>query len=210
MSRWKPDARGRLARAAIELFTEQGFAATTVPQIAARAGLTTRTFFRHFADKREVLFAGDEELPALVARLVADAPAALGPLPVIAYGLEAVAATWPAGQRAYLRARRAVIRADAGLRERELRKLAVLADAIDLGFRERGVDALTATLAAQVAVAVFGVALDRWLDHDGERPLAEFARDTLRALRAVAAAPAEEPHRTAPRAPTTPVPSQQS
>jgi len=68
MSRWQPDARGRLERAAVELFTEQGFAATTVPQIAARAGLTTRTFFRHFADKREVLFAGDEELPALVAR----------------------------------------------------------------------------------------------------------------------------------------------
>ncbi len=93
MGRWQPNARGRLERAAVELFAEQGFAATTVPQIAARAGLTTRTFFRHFADKREVLFAGDEELPALVARLVADAPAALGPMLVIAHGLETIAAT---------------------------------------------------------------------------------------------------------------------
>ncbi len=173
MSRWQPDARGRLARAAIELFTEQGFAATTVPQIAARADLTTRTFFRHFADKREVLFAGDEELPALVARLATDAPAALGPLPVIAYALETVAAAKFEGQLAYLRTRRAVIQADEGLREREL----------------------TAILAAQLAVTVFSVTIDRWLDQDGERPLSALVHDTLRALRAVAAAPAAPPHR---------------
>jgi len=194
MSRWQPDARGRLERAAVELFLEQGFAATTVPQIAARAGLTTRTFFRHFADKREVLFAGDEELPALVARLATDAPAALGPLPAIAYALETVAATTFEGRRAYLRARRAVIQADTGLRERELRKLAVLADAIGRGFRARGVDELTALLAAQLAVTVFGVTIDRWLDQDGERPLSALARDTLRALRAVTAEPVPPPH----------------
>ncbi len=194
MSRWQPDARGRLERAAVELFLEQGFAATTVPQIAARAGLTTRTFFRHFADKREVLFAGDEELPALVARLATDAPAALGPLPAIAYALETVAATTFEGRRAYLRARRAVIQADTGLRERELRKLAVLADAIGRGFRARGVDELTALLAAQLAVTVFSVTIDRWLDQDGERPLSALARDTLRALRAVTAEPVPPPH----------------
>ncbi len=195
MVRWQPDARGRLARAAIALFLEQGFAATTVPQIAARAGLTTRTFFRHFADKREVLFAGDEELPALVARLATDAPAALGPLPAIAHGLEAIAATWFDGQFAYLRLRRAVIQADEGLRERELRKFSILADAIGRGFRARGVDELTAILAAQLAVTVFSVTIDRWLDQDGERPLSALVHDTLRALRAVAAAPAAPPHR---------------
>ncbi len=193
MSRWQPNARERLERAALELFAEQGFAATTVPQIAARAGLTTRTFFRHFADKREVLFAREGEFPALAARLVADAPAALGPLALIARGLETVAATRFEGQRAYLRARRAVIRADEGLQERELRKLAALAEAVGGGFRARGTDELTATLAAQVAVTVLGVALDRWLDQDGERPLAELVRDTLRALRAVAAEPVGRP-----------------
>ena len=194
MSRWQPNARDRLERAAVELFIEQGFAETTVPQITARAGLTTRTFFRHFADKREVLFAGDEELPALVARLATDAPAALGPLPAIAYALETVAATTFEGRRAYLRARRAVIQADTGLRERELRKLAVLADAIGRGFRARGVDELTALLAAQLAVTVFSVTIDRWLDQDGERPLSALARDTLRALRAVTAEPVPPPH----------------
>ncbi len=195
MGRWQPNARGRLERAAVELFAEQGFAETTVPQIAARAGLTTRTFFRHFADKREVLFAGDEELPALVARLVADAPAALTPMQVIARGLEAVTAARFEGQLAYLRARRAIVRADEGLRERELRKLATLSEAIGQAFRERGLDELAATLAAQLAVTVFNVTIDRWLDQAEERPLSELARDTLRALRAVAAAPAEQPHR---------------
>ncbi len=195
MSRWKPDARGGLERAAVELFTERGFAETTVPQITARAGLTTRTFFRHFADKREVLFAGDEELPALVARLVADAPDALTPMQVIARGLEAVTAARFEGQLAYLRARRAIVRADEGLRERELRKLATLSEAIGQAFRERGLDELTAILAARLAVTVFNVTIDRWLDQAEERPLSELARDTLRALRAVAAAPAEQPHR---------------
>jgi len=183
MSRWEPNARGRLERAAIELFTERGFAETTVPQIAARAGLTTRTFFRHFADKRAVL-------PALVARLVAAAPASLGPLGVIGHWLETVAATWSDDARAYLRTRRAVIRTDEGLRERELRTLSAMADAIGRAFRERGLDELAALVAAQLAVSVFSVTVDRWLDQDGERPLSDLAQDTLRAFRAAAADPA--------------------
>jgi len=194
MSRWQPNARDRLERAAVELFIEQGFAETTVPQITARAGLTTRTFFRHFADKREVLFARDEELPALVARLAADAPASLSPMMLIAYALETVAATRLEGQRAYLRTRHAVIQADEGLRERELRKLSALSDAISQGFRDRGVGELTSILAAQLAVTVFSVTISRWLDQDGEQPLSDLVHDTLRALRSVAADPAEHPH----------------
>ncbi len=192
MSRWEPNARERLERAAVELFTEQGFAETTVPQITARAGLTTRTFFRHFADKREVLFAGEEELPALVARLAADAPASLSPMIVIAYGLES-AATRFEGRLAYLRTRRAVIQADEGLRERELRKLSALSEAITEGFRNRGVDELTSILAAQLAVTVFSVAITRWLDQDGERPLSELVHDTLSAVRSIVADPIEQP-----------------
>jgi len=195
MSRWQPNARERLERAAVELFLEQGFAATTVPQITARAGLTTRTFFRHFADKREVLFAGDEELPALVARLVADAPVSLSPMLLIAYALETVAATRFEGRLEYLRTRRAVIQADEGLRERELRKLAALSDAIGGGFRDRGFDELTAMLAAQLAVTVFSVTISRWLDQDGAQPLSALVHDTLRALRSVTADPATQPHR---------------
>ena len=195
MSRWQPNARDRLERAAVELFTEQGFAATTVPQITARAGLTTRTFFRHFADKRAVLFASEEELPALVTRLVADAPASLSPMMLIAYALEAVAATRFEGRLAYLRTRRAVIQADEGLRERELRKLAALSDAISGGFRDRGFDDLTAMLAAQLAVTVFSVTISRWLDQDGDQPLSALVHDTLRALRSVTADPAAQPYR---------------
>ncbi len=196
MSRWEPNARDRLERAAIELFIEQGFAETTVPQITARAGLTTRTFFRHFTDKREVLFARDAELPALVARLAADAPASLSPMMLIAYALETVAATRLEGQRAYLRTRRAIIQADEGLRERELRKLSALSDAINQGFRNRGVDELTALLAAQLAVTVFSVTISRWLDQDGAQPLSALVHDTLRALRSVTADPAAQPHST--------------
>ena len=204
MSRWEPNARERLERAALELFLERGFAETTVPQITARAGLTTRTFFRHFADKREVLFAGEEELPALVARLMADAPASLGPMMVIVQGLETVAATRFEGRREYVRTRRSIIRSDEGLRERELRKLSVLSEAVSRGFRDRGVDELAATLAAQVAVTIFSVAVSRWLDHDGEQPLSEFVHETLGALRSVTADPAEQSHGASPGIPTKP------
>jgi len=194
MSRWEPNARDRLERAAVELFIEQGFAETTVPQITARAGLTTRTFFRHFADKREVLFARDAELPAVVAQIAADAPASLSPMMLIAHALETVAATRLEGQLAYLRTRRAVIQADEGLRERELRKLSALSDAISRGFRTRGLDELTSILAAQLAVTVFSVTISRWLDQDGAQPLSALVHDTLRALRSVTADPAEQPH----------------
>ncbi len=185
MSRWEPNARERLEHAALELFVEVGFAEATVPQITARAGLTTRTFFRHFADKREVLFAAEGELPALVARLVSEAPLALTPLALIERGLQTVAVTRFEGNLDYLRTRRAVIQADEGLRERELRKTSVLADAIRQALVDRGTDELAATLTAQLTVTVLGVSVDRWLDQDGEPPLTKLIQDTLGALRLV-------------------------
>ena len=191
MSRWEPNARERLERAAVELFVQQGFAETTVPQITARAGLTTRTFFRHFADKREVLFAADDEIPEFAERFVLDAPPSLEPMTVIAQGLQTVAATRFEGRLEYLRTRRAVIQADEGLRERELRKLSALAEAIQRGFRQRGLDEVAALLAAQLAVTVFSVTITRWLDQDGDQPLSDLVHDTLRALRLLAADPAK-------------------
>jgi AcrR family transcriptional regulator len=190
MSRWQPGARNRLERAALELFAGQGFAETTVPQITARAGLTTRTFFRHFADKREVLFAVEEELPPLVARLMAEAPASMSPMMVIDWGLTTVAETRFEGALGYLRARRAIIETEDSLRERELRKNAVLAEAVRQGFVGRGLDELAAELAAHIAVTVFSVSVNRWLDQDGGDSLAQIMHDTLRALRAVTAGPA--------------------
>jgi AcrR family transcriptional regulator len=183
VSRWQPDARQRLERAAIELFVQQGFAATTVPQITARAGLTTRTFFRHFADKREVLFGG-AEIPALATRLIAEAPPSLDPLTLIVSGLETVAETRFEGRREDIRERRDIIRSDEGLRERDLHKRAAVRDAIKAGLVGRGTGTTTATLLAEISVTVLYVALDEWLDQDGDRTLAEIILEVLAELRA--------------------------
>ncbi len=181
VSRWQPDARERLEHAALELFLEQGFAATTVPQITARAGLTTRTFFRHFADKREVLFDGDE-IPAYAARLMQAAPASLDPMTLIVRGLRTVAESRFEGRVEELRVRRDIIRSDAGLRERDLRKRAALAEAIRQGFRQRSLDDRTATLAAEISVSVLHIALEQWLDQTGDRPLFDIVLATLQDL----------------------------
>jgi AcrR family transcriptional regulator len=189
VSRWQPDARERLKRAALELFTEQGFAATTVPEIAARAGLTTRTFFRHYADKREVLFGG-AEVPAFATQLIADAPTSLDPVTLVAGGLRTMAETRFEGRREQLRETRAIIRSDDGLRERDLRKRADVSEAIRAGFARRGLPPTTAALLGQVTVTLLYVALDEWLDTDTDQTLFEVISRTLGSLQAaIAAAP---------------------
>lgn len=187
MSRWRPDARRRLERAALDLFAQQGFAATTVPEITARAGLTTRTFFRHFADKREVLFGG-AEIPGLATRLIADAPASADPVTLVFGGLQTVAETRFEGRRAELRERRAIIRSDEGLRERDLRKRADLGQAIRAGFARRGVAPATAALLGEITVTVLYVALEEWLGRDDDRTLFELMVETLGSLQATLAA----------------------
>jgi AcrR family transcriptional regulator len=182
VSRWQPDTRRRLERAALELFAEQGFAATTVPEITARAGLTTRTFFRHYADKREVLFTGEEEVPGLVARMMADAPATMEPVPLIVEGLKNLAETRFEGRREEIREKREIIRSDESLRERNLRKGAGLRDAVLAGFVERGVETLTATLLAEISVTLLNVSLNEWLDQDADRPFFDIILETLESL----------------------------
>lgn len=186
MSRWRPDARERLERAALELFSQQGFAATTVPEITARAGLTTRTFFRHFADKREVLF-GDAAIPALAARFITDAPAAVEPAAMIVDGLRSVADTRFEGRRDEIREKRDIIRSDPSLRERDLHKRAALSEAIREGFLQRGVPPTRAALLAEISVTLLYVALDQWLDQDDDRPLSDVIVTTLAALKATLA-----------------------
>ena len=183
--RWPEGARTRLEAAALALFIEQGFAETTVPQIAARAGLTTRTFFRHFADKREVLFAYQAQLPDVVREVMADAPPSASALEVISVSMRKLAETKFDGRRDYLLAYQAVIDSDAGLRERGLRKMSILSEAIGRGFRDRGMDDLAATLAAHTAVTVFSVALDRWLGAVDETSLSVHVSDTLAALQSL-------------------------
>ncbi|GAB7045281.1 TetR/AcrR family transcriptional regulator [Catenuloplanes indicus] len=184
MGRWEPDARQRLEQAALELFAEQGFAATTVPQITARAGLTTRTFFRHFADKREVLFAEDQAAEA-AEQLLITAPPGTDPLTLILDGLRAVATARFEPKRAHLRALREIIRTDDGLRERELRKRGILREVVRTGFLARGLPATTAALLAETGTTLLFVSVDEWLDRDDSRPLADIIDDTLTTLRAV-------------------------
>src|SRR5882757_5933943 len=122
MGRWEPDAAGRLQRAALELYDERGFEPTAVADIAERAGLTERTFFRYFADKREVLFGGSGDLVDLIASGVADAPDSMAPIDAVGAGLQAAAVFFE--DREFSRRRQAVIAANKSLQERELIKLA--------------------------------------------------------------------------------------
>jgi AcrR family transcriptional regulator len=182
VSRWQPDARQRLERAALDLFAQQGFAATTVPEITARAGLTTRTFFRHFADKREVLFSGEEAVPGLVTQMMAEAPPAIDPVTLIVEGLKTIAETRFEGRLDELREKRQIIQTDESLRERNLRKLSALRDAIRTGFINRGEAPLTATLLAEISVTLLNVSLNEWLDQTADRPLFAFILETLESL----------------------------
>jgi len=186
VTRWEPDAAGRLARAALELYSGRGFEQTTVAEIAGRAGLTERTFFRHFADKREVLFAGAGALQELVVTAVASAPGSATPIAAAAAGVEA-AGVLLQERREFARQRQAVIAANAELRERELIKLASLASAIAEALRARGVKDPGASLAAEAAIAAFRIAFERWTSTTEAPELPRLIRDALDELRAVTA-----------------------
>jgi AcrR family transcriptional regulator len=179
--RWAPDARGRLTQAAFELFSEQGYAATTVPQITARAGLTTRTFFRYFADKREVIF-GEDEIPDKAARLIRAAPPELEPMDVIRLVLREVAAERFDGWREQAAAWRRIINANDSLRDRDARKRADLVLAARGAFIDRGESPLRATLFAEAGALVFHVALDQWLAEKEPRPMADVIADVMKLL----------------------------
>ena len=179
MTRWEPDARGRLAQAALELYAERGFDGTTVADIAERAGLTERTFFRHFADKREVLFAGGDALDVLVGGIEGETP-----LAAAVAGFAAVGAVIQ-DRRGFAEQRSAVIAASPELQERELIKLASWADAVRDALGDRGIDKQEAGLAAQVALAVFRTAFQRWLTAPKDADLAQSIRETARKLRAL-------------------------
>lgn len=188
MGRWEPDARGRLERAALELYSERGFEQTTVAEIAARAGLTERTYFRHFADKREVLFGGADTVRELLVGPAAQAPASATPIEAAAAGLRA-AGEFLQGRRDLARRRQGVIDANVELQERELIKLASYAEALAGALRGRGVAEPAATLTGEVAITVFRVAFERWIDADERRSLPDLIRDSLDHLTAVAGGP---------------------
>ncbi|HXR72134.1 TetR/AcrR family transcriptional regulator [Actinocrinis sp.] len=186
MSRWEPDARGRLELAALALYLERGFEQTTVAQIAERAGLAERTFFRHYADKREVLFGGSAELQTRLVTAVAEAPAEAAPIDAVKVGLDVIGGALQ-GRFEHARKRHRVIRANPELLERELIKLAALATALAEALEQRGVPQLTANLAAEAGIAAFKIGFNRWISAAKEQDLALLMRDSLDELRAVTA-----------------------
>ncbi len=186
MGRWEPNARGRLERAAMELYGERGFEQTTVAEIAARAGLTERTFFRHFADKREVLFWGAAALQELFVSTVTSAPESAAPIDAVAAALAAAGALLQE-RRDGARLRHAIIVANPELQERELIKMATLAAALAVALRERGVSAPAASLAAEAGIAVFKIAFERWIADPAQRDLPQLMQESLTELKAVTA-----------------------
>ncbi|PVE78776.1 TetR family transcriptional regulator [Microbacterium testaceum] len=183
MARWAPDTRDRLRAAALALFVERGFDATTVTDIVERAGVTRRTFFRHFGDKREVFFAGDE-IPRLAASMLAATPADLSPFAVAWTGFLTLATERFEPRRTEIVAARRLIAAEPALRERDLQKQADLREVLIEGYRDRGVDALRARVVAGVAIELWQTALEQWATDDAGGSL----EDHLERVRAEMAA----------------------
>jgi AcrR family transcriptional regulator len=183
MARWAPGALERLQEAAMQLFAERGFEATTVAEIAERAGVTERTFFRYFPDKREVLFAGEDRLEAAFVHAITAAPDGTSPTGLLAAALDAGGgALQDLRDREYARTRNAIIAANAQLQERELLKLAKLSRAVTAALVARGVADVPARLAGDLAVSVFATAFPRWIAPGETRDLVELQRDGLAVL----------------------------
>ena len=189
MARWEPGAPQRLVAAAVDLFTEQGYDATTVAQIAERAGVTKSTFFRHFSDKRELLVAGQETLSRLLAEGITEAPAGASPLEAVAAGLERAAGAMGPANRELGPRIKAAVAASTELQERDALKTVGLAAAMTDALADRGVPAPTAHLAAELGVLAFKRGYTQWSegDRDDGSGLAQHALAALDELRTAAA-----------------------
>ncbi|HEX4792011.1 MAG TPA: helix-turn-helix domain-containing protein [Actinospica sp.] len=187
VGRWAPNARERLENAALDLFVENGFEETTVAQIADRAGMNRATFFRHFADKREVLFGGQDVLAGLFADAIRAAPAGATLAECLHAALAAAEVAMTTRLRAAAVRRRLVVAANSELQERGLLKHARIAKSVDAALRERGIDELAARLGAELAMLAFTVAFERWMKASDDEPFSPFAEAALGDLRARAA-----------------------
>jgi AcrR family transcriptional regulator len=187
VGRWAPGARGRLQAAAFELYAANGFEQTTVAEIAAHAGVTERTFYRYFADKREAFFDGSQELQRVLVEAIEACPPEVGPLDAVATALHHVAREFFADRLAMARRRQALIDATPELHEREQTKMTGLVTALTAALRARDVDEPTAGLVAQTGIAVFRVAFARWIAKKNKTSLAELIASALDELRAITA-----------------------
>src|SRR5664279_381113 len=184
MARWEPGARERIVLAAVDLFTEQGYDATTVAQIAERAGLTKSTFFRYFPDKRELLAAGQETLSRLLAEGIAEAPKGASPLEAVAAGLKRASSEMGPMNRELGPRLKAAVAASAELQERNALKNVGLAAAMTDALVARGVRDLTAHLAAELGVLAFKRGYAQWLHANHDATLAPYTLAALQDLQA--------------------------
>jgi AcrR family transcriptional regulator len=182
MVRWEPGAAERLQKAALELFATRGFEQTTATEIAQSVGLTERTFFRHFSDKREVLFYGQQLLVEAFLAGIDTAPPDASPIEIVASALQSAASFFPDERRPHSRIRQSVIDQNPALQERERHKLASIATTVADALRARGVDEVAATLAAESGATVFAIAFAQWIREDQQRSLADIAAEVLREL----------------------------
>jgi AcrR family transcriptional regulator len=186
MARWKPDARGRLEQAALDLYSEQGFDQVTVAEIAARAGLTERTFYRYFADKREVLFWGQAALRDIFVSAIAEIADPVALLDTVAAALEAACPILEL-RREFAQRRHALIEAHPGLQERELMKISALAEAIADALHRKNIPDPAAEIAAETGIAIFKIAYKRWIEQGTKSGLQQLLRDSFDELKSMAA-----------------------
>jgi AcrR family transcriptional regulator len=186
MGRWEPGAQERLVVAAAELFLDRGYEATTVADIAGAAGVTERTFFRYFTDKREVLFGNPEAYNRVFTDAVTSAPAERTPLEAVAAALQAAGGFF-AGRHDQARIRQRIIDANPALQEREQVKRLHLTEAIAEALRSRGVPDPTARLTAELGTVAFHNAFTRWVSAEDDSDLGALAVAVLGELRAAAA-----------------------
>jgi AcrR family transcriptional regulator len=190
MSRWEPGARERLVVAAVDLFSEQGYDATTVEQIATRAGVTKSTFFRHFPDKRELLSAGQETLCTLLAEGILQAPVGDSALVAVAAGLERASSALGPTNRDFGPRIKAAIDSSVELQERAALKNVGMAAAMTAALRQRGVPEPIAQLASELGVLALKRGYAAWSEggRDAGDDLAPHTRAALNELRAAGAA----------------------
>jgi AcrR family transcriptional regulator len=184
MARWEPNASERLADAALELFTERGYETTTVLDIAQRAGLAKSTFFRHFQDKREVLF-GEDALTERLVTAIAAAATEAAPLEAVACGLDALGRdVFTPARRAFTVRRRAVIDANPDLQEREALKGMSLTASIARAMARRGLPDLVARVTAELGALGLKITYERWSDVGNTDEFSAIARQALSEVQA--------------------------
>ena len=179
MARWAPATAERLQEAAMELFITRGFDQVTAAQIAEAAGTTERTFFRYFADKRDVLFELQDAMVQAFVDGIRSAPASATPMQLVAAAARSGAAIFPNDHRGHARTRHGIITSNPALLERERHKSASVATGLRQALGDRGIDDATAVLAAESTVTIFHLAFTRWLDDAAERPLTVIADEII-------------------------------